>query len=246
MHKLKFALAALALAGCATAAPDPAPTPPPSVQPTHPTTPERNPAVQVDATVFLPPPPAANSALELAERDIVRGPWSAERRAQALEDNAIDPFAAFDSVLDETFTAANFPATAAVLMRAGRAGGFAGDPVKFLYRRVRPFVTDATIAPCIPDDARLRASFSYPSGHAALGFSWAIVLAELVPSRADALIERGRDFTWSRVVCGLHYPSDVEAGRTVAAAAMARLHADPDFQREMDAARAELAAAFGN
>jgi len=202
--------------------------------------------VQVDASVFLPPPPQANGALELAERAIVRGPWTPERRAQALADNAIDPFAAFDAVLGDNFTAANFPATLAVLDRAGRAAGFAGDPVKFIHRRPRPFVTDSSITPCIPDDERLRASFSYPSGHAALGFGWALVLAELVPSRADAIIERGRDFTWSRVVCGVHYPSDVEAGRTVAAAAVARLHADPDFQRLLDAARLELASAYPN
>lgn len=245
MLKLKFVLAAaLALGACATAETAPAPVgaPAASAQPSHPATPERNPAVQVDAIVFLPPPPAANGALERAEREIVRGPWSEARRAQALEDNAIDPFAAFDSVLGPQFDGAALPATAAVLTRAGRAAGYAGDPAKFVHRRPRPFLSDSAIAPCIPDDERLRASFSYPSGHAALGFGWALVLAELIPSRADAIVERGRDFGWSRVVCGVHYPSDVEAGRTVAAAAVARLHADPDFQREMDAARAELAA----
>jgi acid phosphatase (class A) len=245
--RLKLAVAAaLALAACATAETSSAPATPPvaSAEPTHPTTPERNPAVQVDATVFIPPPPEANAALELAERTIVRGPWSAERRQQALEDNAIDAFAAFDSVLGANFTRANFPATYTVLDRAGRAAGFAGDPVKFAYRRARPFVSDNAITPCIPDDARLRASFSYPSGHAALGWGWALVLAELAPSHADAIIERGRDFTWSRVVCGVHYPSDVDAGRIVGAAAIARLHADADFQRELAAARAELAAAY--
>jgi acid phosphatase (class A) len=239
-------IAALALAACATAEPQPTPTPgpAPSTQPTHPTTPERNPAVQVDTTVFIPAPPEANGALELAERAVVRGPWTAARRQQALEDNAIDPFAAFDSVLGDNFTGANFPATATLLTRVGRAAGYAGDPAKFVYRRLRPFVSDSAITTCIPDDERLRASFSYPSGHAALGFAWALVLAELVPSRTDAIIERGRDFTWSRVVCGVHYPSDVDAGRTVAAAAVARLHADPDFQRELEAARGELAAAY--
>lgn len=243
-----FIAAALLLAACATAEPQPTPTPAapiPSTQPTHPTTAERNPAVQVDSTVFVPPPPEANGPLELAERTIVRGPWSTERRQQALEDNAIDPFAAFDSVLGANFTGPNFPATLRVLDRAGRAAGFAGDPVKFLYQRQRPFLSDSAITPCIPNDERLRASFSYPSGHAALGWGWALVLAELVPSRTDAIIARGRDFTWSRVVCGVHYPSDVEAGRTVAAAAIARLHADPDFQREFAAARAELAAVYG-
>src|SRR5688572_21632677 len=144
MFKAKFALAAMVLAACATAEPAPAPhpAPAPSTQPTHPTTPERNPAVQVDATIFIPPPPEANGALELAERAIVRGPWTAARRQQALEDNAIDPFAAFDSVLGANFTRANFPTTFAALDRAGRAAGFAGDPVKFLYRRPRPFVSD--------------------------------------------------------------------------------------------------------
>ena len=241
MTKLKLALlAAFALAACATATPTPAP----STQPTHPVTAERNPAVQVDALVFLPPPPEANGALELAERAIVRGPWSAARRQQALEDNAIDPFAAFDAVLGLQFNEAALPATAAVLDRAGRAAGFAGDPVKFAHRRARPFLSDGAITPCIANDERLRASFSYPSGHAALGFGWALVLAELVPSRADAIIERGRDFTWSRVVCGVHYPSDVEAGRTVAAAAVARLHGDAEFRRLLDAAQRELARAY--
>lgn len=235
-------VAALTLAACASV--EPAPVPSPAPQPTHPATAERHSAVQVDATRFLPPPPPPNGAIELAERAVVRGPWSAERRTQALEDNAIDPFAAFDAVLGPEFSAAALPATMAVLTRAGRAAGYAGDPVKFQHRRARPFLSDSEITPCIPDDERLRASFSYPSGHAALGWGWALVLAELVPSRADAIIERGRDFTWSRVVCGVHYPSDVEAGRTVGAAAIARLHADPDFQREMEAARAELARVF--
>lgn len=244
MTNLRAALAALLLlAACATPSAQTEQTAQTN-QPTHPTTAGRNPAVQVDALVFLPPAPAANGALERAERDIVRGPWSAARRQQAVEDNAIDPFAAFDSVLGPDFTAANFPATAALLDRAGRAAGFAGDPVKFRDRRPRPFVSDDTITPCIEDTPRLRESFSYPSGHGALGFGWALVLAEIAPTHADAIIERGRDFGWSRVVCGVHYPSDIDAGRIVAAGAIARLHADPDFRRELMAARAEMAAAY--
>ena len=43
--------------------------------------------------------------------------------------------------------------------------------------------------------------------------------------------------------CGVHYPSDVEAGRTVGAALVARLHAEPQFLADMAAAKAELATA---
>jgi acid phosphatase (class A) len=70
------------------------------------------------------------------------------------------------------------------------------------------------------------------------------VLAELAPSRADAILQRGRDFGDSRVICGYHYPSDIEAGRTIAAGVIARLHADASFRRDLDAARAELARAY--
>jgi len=224
--------AALALCACATAEAQTSPAP--------------RPEVQVDATVFVAAPPEADDPLELAERAIVRGPWSDARRAQALEDNVADPFAAFDSVLGDSFTAANFPATATLLTRVGRAAGYAVNPVKQRYQRLRPFVSDSAISPCIPADDSLRASFTYPSGHGALGFSWALTLAELLPAHTDALIARGIDFGWSRVVCGLHYPSDVESARLVAAAAVARLHADPDFQREFAAARDELARAYGN
>jgi len=232
MSNLKTVLiSALALAACATAQPAPAQS-----QPTAPQTPP----LVVDATVFVPPPPQAGGAQDVAELAIVRGPWSDARRAQALEDNAIDAFAAFDAVLGPNFNAAALPHTTTLLRRVLYAAGYAGEPAKALYRRPRPFLADSAIIPCVPNDERLRSSFSYPSGHASFSFAWALVLAELVPTRADAIIERGRDFGWSRVVCGVHYPGDVDAGRLVGAATVARLHADADFQRELEAARVEL------
>jgi acid phosphatase (class A) len=69
-------------------------------------------------------------------------------------------------------------------------------------------------------------------------------MAELVPSRADAILERGRDFGDSRVLCGYHYPSDIEAGRAIASGVIARLHGDAGFRRDLDAARGELARAY--
>jgi acid phosphatase (class A) len=90
----------------------------------------------------------------------------------------------------------------------------------------------------------LRAQSSYPSGHSTLGYAWALALAELAPQRADAILLRGREYGDSRVICGVHFPSDVDAGRVLAAGVVARLHADADFRRALDAARRELSRAY--
>jgi acid phosphatase (class A) len=96
---------------------------------------------------------------------------------------------------------------------------------------------------CTPEqDAVLRHDGSYPSGHSALGFGWGLILAEVIPERAAELVARGRAFGDSRRVCNVHWLSDVEEGRIVATAVVARLHAVPEFQADLAAARAEVAA----
>jgi acid phosphatase (class A) len=89
----------------------------------------------------------------------------------------------------------------------------------------------------------LRKDGSYPSGHTAIGWAWALILTEIAPDRADAILARGRAFGESRVVCNVHWHSDVVEGRFMGAAAVARLHADPAFRAELEAAISELAAA---
>lgn len=56
------------------------------------------------------------------------------------------------------------------------------------------------------------------------------------------ILARGRAFGESRVVCNVHWYSDVVAGRFMGAAAVARLHGDPIFLAEVEAAKAEFAA----
>lgn len=114
-------------------------------------------------------------------------------------------------------------------------------PAKQGYFRPRPFVAEPA-ATCFPPEPWLGRSGSYPSGHAAMGWAWALTLSELAPDRADAILARGLAYGESRVICGVHYASDVEAGRLVGAAMVARLKADPNFQRDLAKSRAELAA----
>ena len=83
---------------------------------------------------------------------------------------------------------------------------------------------------------------SYPSGHTAIGWAWALILCEIAPEQTDAILARGRAFGQSRVICNVHWHSDVVEGRFMGAAAVARLHVDPAFRAEIEAAKAELAA----
>ena len=69
------------------------------------------------------------------------------------------------------------------------------------------------------------------------------MLAEIAPERTDALIARGLAFGQSRVICGVHWQSDVEAGRTMGAAAVARLHANEVFRAQLAAAKGEVQSA---
>ena len=54
---------------------------------------------------------------------------------------------------------------------------------------------------------------SYPSGHAMDSYLTAILLAQMVPEKRSALFERAASNAQSRVIAGVHYPSDLEGGK---------------------------------
>ncbi|MBD7940880.1 phosphatase PAP2 family protein [Brevundimonas sp. Sa3CVA3] len=201
-----------------------------------------------NAANFLPPPPAEGSLREQADiaayREM-RALEGTERWAIARADNEIEtPGAprAFDCALGFKFEPEKMP-TLTLLM-----GKMLGDlemiqtPAKKGYFRKRPFVVEP-LPTCIAPESWLAASGSYPSGHSALGWAWSLVLAELAPDRADAILRRGLAYGESRAVCGVHYPSDVEAGRIVGATIVTRLKADPAFQADFARAKEEFEAA---
>ena len=68
----------------------------------------------------------------------------------------------------------------------------------------------------------------------------ALVLAELFPEKAEEILKVGYEYGESRVIVGYHYQSDVDAARIAAAAALAVVHANPEFQNDMERARQEL------
>jgi acid phosphatase (class A) len=146
----------------------------------------------------------------------------------------------FSCAVGVTLTPANAPRTTALLTRLQGDSRQAVNAPKDLYRRQRPFLIDPG-ATCQPAES-LRSSFDYPSGHTTWGWSIALVLAEAAPAQASAILTRGRSYGESRIVCGAHNASAVEAGRTTASALVARLHGVPEFRNDVAAARSELSA----
>ena len=203
----------------------------------------------IDSLTLLPPPPPAGSpeqgaddAARLAARPLQgTARWQlASRDAELMFPAAAATFACALGIAVNPETT---PHLNMLLRRTYVDAGLATYKAKDKYARARPFVAgnDPTCTP--KEEAMLRKDGSYPSGHAALGWAWALVLIELAPDRADALARRGVNFGQSRVVCDVHWQSDVTAGRLVASAVVAQLHANQDFTAQLGAARKEIAAA---
>lgn len=187
----------------------------------------------------LPPPPA-DVSVDRAGYEASRALAGSPRWRLAVADVQLDrdaPARAFACALGRPVP----DAVVHLLERVKTDAGAATGPAKGQYARRRPFADEMQPRTCTPM-ASDQVAQSYPSGHASIGWAWALVLAELAPERAEPILARGRAFGESRIVCGVHFPSDVAAGRDVAGAVVARLHADPAFTADLQAARAALAA----
>ncbi len=202
----------------------------------------------LNSLLLNPAPPAAGSAAEA--RDVAAANaavalqgtprWTlATRDADFMSPAATS---AFSCAAGFAIGPKTTPKLDMLMQRTARDLAGATGPTKAKYMRQRPFMANGKPI-CTPDfEAILRSDGSYPSGHSSLGYGWGLILAEAIPGRAAELVARGRAFGDSRRICNVHWLSDIEEGRIVAAAVVARLNAEPAFQADLAAARAEAAA----
>jgi acid phosphatase (class A) len=127
-----------------------------------------------------------------------------------------------------------FPLTRALCEEAWAALGPELHHLKHHYARPRPYVSWPELEPAVQREP----SSAYPSGHASWGLLEASLLASLEPSRAEAILARGRQVGYDRVLAGAHHPSDVVAGQRLAAAFAEAWLADPGNRARMQRARA--------
>jgi acid phosphatase (class A) len=204
-----------------------------------------------DMTNVIGSPPQTGSPTDTRDRQVYRETRAlagTERFALATSDAVISAQALMDDfacAMGKRIDVAKAPAVAKLLFTSASEAGLATSKPKMLFKRQRPFI-GTTDPICTPGDARIEGSFGYPSGHSAFGWAQGLVLSELMPDRAVAIMTRARIYGESRVVCGVHTISDIEAGRNVAGTVVAALHSLPAFQSDFTAAVKELAVEKGS
>ena len=200
-----------------------------------------------DSLLLLPQPPAYNSIEFL--RDKAQYDWGKSMRnterghqayldADATKDNVTKQFSpSFGYEISSTKTPEIYKL---ITTMKEDAGDLATRSAKVHYNRVRPFsfFKEPT---CRPEDEKtLSTNGSYPSGHTTLGFAISLVLAEINPQRQNEILKRGYEIGESRVICGYHWQSDVDAAKVMAAAVVAQLHTNEEFNKQLVKAKAEF------
>ena len=201
-----------------------------------------------DSLRLLPPPPGQGSLaydLDVANAEStfpLQG--SARWEVAAIDANLHFPEAAaiYSCTLGIPITKEGTPRLYTLLQRTLSDAGLATYKAKNNYQRPRPFMVNGKSI-CTPDEEEmLRGDGSYPSGHTAAGWAWALILSEIAPERRDAILARGVEYGKSRYICNVHWLSDVQASQVIASGTVAQLHNDPVFRADLRAARAEVQA----
>jgi acid phosphatase (class A) len=199
---------------------------------------------QLDIIPFMPAPVANGSADDRAQQILVLAAQKAatpERIALANSDAEETVYAMFSTVLGANFKPANLPLFTAMFARMGDTEDAVVDPVKAFFGRTRPFLNNPDIKPLVKPSK----TGSYPSGHTSRSTMMAIVLSSMLPEQRAAIFARANDYAESRVIGGMHYPNDLDAGRRAGSAMAATLLASPTFNTDFDAAKVELRKTLG-
>jgi acid phosphatase (class A) len=227
-----------------------------------------------DAVNLLRPPPEPNSPEQKrdVERVLQIQKASTPDRMSLAEADARVDLIRFADVLGSNFVPDKVPTLVAFFRKVARDTGPVVTLAKDCWERPRPFLADAQIhppgrmqqetaigpgtvvqntaphdsaSPCRAVEPTPAYSYSYPSGHATYGAVTGILLANMVPEKRRELFARGWDYGESRVVGGVHFPTDVESGRIEATAMVALMMQNADFRADLAAARVELRRSLG-
>lgn len=197
-------------------------------------------------TTVLPPPPGNPPSEEshapqqflTQEEDLYFQECAMATAGEAEKNHAMSII--YDSVFDYAeifgphFSAAQFPLTKAFFDKIRNDVIVACTAAKNTFQRPRP----ASWTKMTPEDKEI--GYTYPSGHTTRAFVIAELLCSVFPQSQKALLQEAERISWSRVIIGRHYPSEVFAGKLYADYLVTKFYENPAFQKEWSAVQEEL------
>lgn len=199
-----------------------------------------------DAGIYLPAPPDTNSQLFID--DFQQWLWGksirhTDRGQQASWESlySVERMCGiYSEALGFYISCETTPAIYRLISRGERTAAQAVRKAKRKYMRRRPFARmNEHVAGAFDNEESLRNNGSYPSGHASMGWTTALIMAQMAPEQQDTILRRGWEYGESRVIVGAHWQSDVDAARLAASACVARLQSSAEYRADLAAARAE-------
>lgn len=202
------------------------------------------PAGTPDAIALLAPPPATGSAedkFDLEATYTVHTGATPAEIALGQDENKLTIFH-FAPAVGAWFVSGKFPKAEALFKEVEAEAKAVTDGAKKYFKRPRPYHLDPARFPHSIEHED-PTHYSYPSGHSTRGTVFALLLAEIFPEKREAILAKGREAGWLRVQGGVHYPTDIYAGRVLGQELARDFLRSPGFQADLAAAKAELAAA---
>ena len=186
---------------------------------------------EVFKTAQFPPPPAAGSEAQNADISAVL-----ELQQKRTEADCARARATANADYEFFWGDKNpFPsplpgAVKDFFRRLDYDAGEAVSVMKNKFLRPRPFIAYKEVRPCIKKSG----GYSYPSGHASYSRIFAGVLGDIIPSRKDEFIKRADEIAMDRVLGGVHYPTDIAAGKVFGDEFHARLLKSPAYLQDIE------------
>ncbi|MGB0778247.1 MAG: acid phosphatase [Flavobacteriaceae bacterium] len=190
------------------------------------------------SAVLNAPPSLGSDLFSIDSIETMKFYQSDESRKQQAVADAKLSFESFEEISGMQLSMETTPHAYILMQRViGDVISYSGQAKKE-FKRLRPYET-LGIESCWPEKEH-KGSYSYPSGHAMIGFTWAALFSSIYSEQGQELMARGEAYANSRVVCGVHWYYDVVASKSLSSTLISNLLKNEEFQHDLDAAQLEI------
>jgi acid phosphatase (class A) len=200
-----------------------------------------------DFANLLPPPPVDASPADKRDMQVLldlQKTLTPERLERIQADTEQSVYRVAGEILGPGFTKDRFPLAGAFFDKVNKDSAVGVRAIKQKYKRLRPFQANKEVQ-SPPNIAAASQGPTYPSGHGTFGAEVALLLSMMVPEKRSELFGRGWQYGEQRILSGVAYPSDWEAGHIGATVMVTLMLQKPEFKADFEAVKAEVRKGLG-